>query len=106
MEDIETSESLQKFFEKASKNCDCHWPNPLFNSVLAEYIHMRMEVHRIKKRGERLPYALGNAITMQRHRLEILAPCRDCIAKFNPTGRVRPQIWNPQRERAYKECFS
>lgn len=105
MSDIETSANLQKFFEKASKNCDCHWPNPLFDSVLSEYIRMRMEVHRLRKRGDRLSYATTNALTMQRHRLEALAPCQDCIAKFNPTRRTRSQIWNPARKRAYRECF-
>jgi len=106
MDDIETSAELQKFFEKASKDCTCHWPNPLFNSVLAEYIKMRQEVHRTRKAGRLISYTFANALTMQRHRLETLAPCRDCITKFNPTNRLRNQIWNPSRKRAYKELFS
>lgn len=104
MEDTETSETLQKFFEKASKNCTCNFNAILFKSVLSEYIGLRLKVHRERKNHGRVHYALMNQITMARHRVEFLAPCSDCVARLNPTGRTKPNLWNPHRKRAYREC--
>ena len=105
MQEQEASEALQKFFEKASKNCSCSFNAPLFSDTLREYKMLRLQIHRIRKSGRLISGDLSNRATMTRHRLELLAPCRDCIARLNPTRRGRVQVWNPSRQRAYREAL-
>lgn len=105
MDTIETSERLMKIFESSSKNCNCHWPNPLFSEILREYTYLRIQIHRARKLHDRVPYDLINRVTIARHRLATVAPCQDCIEKYNPTGRRISKIWNPNRNRAFKECL-
>lgn len=104
MSEVEISERLMKVFEKASKNCNCSYDPMHFKSVLHEFVGVRLAIHHSRKRG-RIPYDLMNRATMLRHRLEMLAPCKDCIEKFNPTSRSSGKIWNPTRKRAYKEAL-
>ena len=106
---VELSQRLMKLFEASSKNCDCHWPSPMFDEALKEFISVRLQIHRarkLSKHGVLVPmYLLMNRATMLRHRLEYFAPCRDCIEKYNPTGRKNKRVWNPKRKRAYKEAL-
>jgi hypothetical protein len=98
------SARIQNQFEKATKNCSCNYNHELFQTILREYINLRLKVHHMRKRHG-VDYSLLNRTTMARHRLEILAPCQDCIARINPTHRARPNVWNPKRQRAYKEAL-
>jgi hypothetical protein len=105
---IEVSARLQKIFEKAHKNCDCHYDPLFFKSVLNEFISVRMQIHHARKNATPatpVPYDLFSRATILRHRLRLLAPCRECIERYNPTGRKRSATWNPTRNRAFKEAL-
>lgn len=110
MEAAAISEEIQAIFDQRTRiTCGCRWPNPEFEKTLSQFTWVRIQIHRLnklRKQGHMLPYALlYDEATLLRHRLERLAPCRECIEKYNPTGRKRNKIWNPARERAYREAL-
>lgn len=122
--DADHKNILQEFFEIISRPkdppCSCGWESRAvyFGRTLKDFIRTRLEIHHQRKRGQRLygrsyeeiydPYMMDlfSEATSLRRALERQAPCHECIARFNPTGRRSTRIWNPQRKRAYKEALA